>query len=105
MKLVAAVEGGGTSFKVAICQAGKGGDKILHRLSVDSSTGDPATTLTRCALFLRKQKISALGIACFGPIGLNPDDKSTFGRILSTSPKVRVLVSFERSTTGHDTAR
>jgi hypothetical protein len=97
MKLVAAVEGGGTSFSVAICQAAGGGHrgddndhKILHRLSVDSSTGDPATTLTRCALFLRKHgKISALGIACFGPIGLNAEDEKTFGRILSTSPKVR----------------
>jgi hypothetical protein len=95
MKLVAAVEGGGTSFSVAICQAASGGrdndnHKILHRLSVDSSTGDPATTLTRCALFLRKHgKISALGIACFGPIGLNAEDEKTFGRILSTSPKVR----------------
>lgn len=84
MKLIAAVEGGGTTFTVAICNAKTAA--IIHRTSVDS-TGDPATTITRCALFLKPHRISALAIACFGPIGLNPNDETTYGRILSTSPK------------------
>lgn len=82
--LVAAVEGGGSSFEVAICAAKSG--KILHRTSVDS-TGDPATTLTRCALFLQKYNVSALGIATFGPVGIRPSDPETYGRILPSSPK------------------
>ena len=61
---------------------------IVARTAVDS-TGDPATTLTRCAIFLMKhnKQISALGIACFGPVGVKPDDEATYGRILNSSPK------------------
>ena len=84
-KLIAAVEGGGTTFKVALCDASSG--EILHKRSVDAE--DPATTLTRCALFLQAHStdIVALGIATFGPIGIHPSNTETYGRVLESSPK------------------
>ena len=86
MVLIAAVEGGGTSFKVAICRADDG--SIVQRLQVDSSGDDPTACLDACCTFLRQfQPLAALGIATFGPVGVKVDDPTTYGRILSSSPK------------------
>lgn len=83
-KKIAAVEGGGTSFEIAICDLQ---GHILDRKSI-VSRNDPATTLTRCALFLGQHEIVALGIAVFGPVGVKPQCDDTYGRILNSSPKL-----------------
>lgn len=90
--IVAAVEGGGTSFVIAVAKlVPHSTPQILYRHEVDSSHDQPGKTLSECAAFFQKHKppegYSALGIATFGPVGLDPSRKETYGRILSTSPK------------------
>ena len=93
--LVAAVEGGGTSFVVAIAELLPAGNvQILHKLEVDSTRDNPQETLAECASFFERHKpdggYHALGIASFGPVGvLKNNDKSsaTYGCILATTPK------------------
>jgi fructokinase len=87
---VAAVEGGGTTFCIAIAQLHAEGTKITHRISIDSSHEDPQRTLFECATFLEGSKppggYHALGLATFGPVGLNPSQKN-YGSVLPSSPK------------------
>jgi len=92
--LIAAVEGGGTSFVVAVAEffPGKDNPRILHRAEIDSSHDDPSQTLEECATFFRKHKsisadgYAALGVGMFGPLGCNPQ-KDDYGTILPTTPK------------------
>lgn len=88
---VAAVEGGGTTFCIAVAQLTQdGGTNIVHRISIDSSHEDPQRTLWECSTFLKGNKppggYAALGLATFGPVGLDPE-KETYGCILASSPK------------------
>mmetsp|Transcript_17507 Transcript_17507/g.24622 ORF Transcript_17507/g.24622 Transcript_17507/m.24622 type:complete len:400 (-) Transcript_17507:218-1417(-) len=93
--LIAIVEGGGTSFRVAVAELQRKIVEIppiiLHRSSIDSSHDDPTKTLTECVSFFTKHKPSggyhALGVATFGPVGLNSFQKEEYGRILKGSPK------------------
>jgi fructokinase len=88
---VAAVEGGGTSFKVAIGRIDSYHEPptIVHRTQISSR--QPSETLDACAAFLRQHKpthgYTALGIATFGPVGVKLEDPATYGRILPQSPK------------------
>lgn len=90
---IAAVEAGGTSFKIAICQAYNNNKDqrptVVHRTEIDSSHNAPQQTLEECAAFLSQFPYAyrGLGIATFGPVGLRESDKETYGRILSTTPK------------------
>ena len=85
MVLIAAVEGGGTTFKVAICRSEDG--SIVQRFETDSGD-DPTACLAACGAFLRRYRpLAALGIATFGPVGVKVEDPSTYGRILPSSPK------------------
>ena len=103
--IVAAVEGGGTSFVVAVARSSLSTSfsssstetvtqpEILHREEIDSSHDNPSKTLEECAKFFQKHKpndcygYDALGVATFGPVGLNKSNMKTYGHILSTSPK------------------
>mmetsp|Transcript_33193 Transcript_33193/g.50072 ORF Transcript_33193/g.50072 Transcript_33193/m.50072 type:complete len:399 (-) Transcript_33193:288-1484(-) len=90
---IAAVEGGGTTFVVAVAQLTGGRDEveILVRAEVDSSHDDPQRTLQECATFFQTHRPTAgyhaLGLACFGPLGVKEEDEHTYGRILSSTPK------------------
>lgn len=89
--IIAAVEGGGTSFVVAVAELGEDRvPKILFRSEVDSSHDKPHKTLDECAAFFQQHKpkdgYHALGIATFGPVGL-VESRPTYGKILSGSPK------------------
>ena len=90
MVLIAAVECGGTSFKVAVCRPD---GTVVERFAADSSPDDPTRTLGECADFLRQfasSNIAALGIATFGPVGVREEEEEnseTYGRILQSSPK------------------
>jgi fructokinase len=91
--IVAAVEGGGTSFVVAVarlrCDSPET-PEILVRREIDSSHDQPQRTLKECADFFLSHKPKngyvALGIAIFGPVGLDPS-RNTYGCILGSSPK------------------
>jgi fructokinase len=103
--IIAAVEGGGTSFRVAICRVHNDNNndnennntipEILHRIEIDSSHDDPARTLQECVAFLERHKPSgvdnggyyALGLATFGPVGVDIHKTEMYGRILPTTPK------------------
>ncbi len=78
------IEAGGTKF---VCAVGSGPGDIHAEIKFPTTT--PQETLGRAIAFFRQQSarsaISALGVACFGP--LDPDPASpTFGHI-TTTPK------------------
>ena len=62
--IIAAVEGGGTSFVVAVAEVnpdeqvafGQAPPRILQREEIDSSHDDPTITLTQCATFFENHK-------------------------------------------------
>ena len=89
---VAAVEGGGTTFCIAVAQLNEDGTtNIVHRIRIESSHEDPERTLWECSTFLEGNRppggYAALGLATFGPVGLDPEKRDTYGCILSSSPK------------------
>lgn len=98
---IVAVEGGGTSFRVAICRVPpdytlRSKDNVpfsavMHRIEIDSSHDRPADTLAECVTFLTRHKpidgYAALGIATFGPVGVRAENSEEYGRILPTTPK------------------
>ena len=77
--VIVAVECGGTSFRLAICELGKSDGKatndddptIVARTQIDSSHDNPQKTLLDCVEFLLSHKpeggYDALGVATFGP--------------------------------------
>jgi fructokinase len=77
---VAAVEAGGTKFRVAV---GSGPDDVRFETTIATST--PGETIGAAVSFVRDTglPIEGLGIGAFGPIDLD-GSSPTFGRILST---------------------
>jgi fructokinase len=81
--LFGAIEGGGTKF---VCAVGHAPTQVLDRTTF--ATTDPSNTLAACVDFFRRMAlrhgpVSALGLACFGPLQLHrgaPD----FGCLQST---------------------
>lgn len=92
---VAGVEGGGTTWRVAICEGNVG--NIVEQ--AEFPTEDPKTTLDHVISWLSSRHFDAIGVACFGPIDLDPSSK-TYGYITSTPKKqwqhVDVLSPFRR---------
>lgn len=103
LPILAAVEGGGTSFVVTIAElqpqnsiATTSPDaiphtrfKILHKTSIKTTT--PEETLAKSAEFFTNHFPSngydSLGICTFGPVGVNPLKHDSYGKILPGSPK------------------
>mmetsp|Transcript_10693 Transcript_10693/g.19531 ORF Transcript_10693/g.19531 Transcript_10693/m.19531 type:complete len:415 (-) Transcript_10693:1323-2567(-) len=99
--IIAAVEGGGTTFVVSLARMvvdpseSKAGCEsftdlqVLETHTISSELETPQHTLDEVADFLMAhkppQEYAALGIACFGPIGLNKS--KDYGCILASSPK------------------
>lgn len=86
MTLVGAIDAGGTSWRCAIAHDHK---TIVARISFPTTT--PEETIGKAIAFFKEQAslghhIAHLGVACFGPISVNPDAKD-WGHILST-PKL-----------------
>lgn len=83
-KLVGGIEAGGTKF---VCLVGSGPSDV--RAEVRFPTTNPEETLQKAVDFFQQQEqmlgepIQAIGVACFGPIDLNPKS-ATFGSITST---------------------
>lgn len=80
MKL-GALEAGGTKM---VCAVGDENGNVFERISIPTET--PEITVPRMFEFFRGKGIEALGIACFGPVDLNPAS-STYGYI-TTTPKL-----------------
>jgi fructokinase len=80
MTLVGGIEAGGTKF---VCAIGTGPADL--RVTTRFPTTTPDETLARCVAFFRDhtERVSAIGIACFGPIDLQPGSP-TYGFITST---------------------
>jgi len=62
---IAAVEGGGTSFVVAIASSPT---EVLERAEFPTTT--PEETLGKCCAWLKAREYDALGVASFGPVDL-----------------------------------
>jgi fructokinase len=81
--VLAAVEGGGTSWVVALAHAPT--EPPLERETFATSD-DPKETLSAVAQWLSERKYDALGVATFGPVDLDPAS-STYGYITTTPKK------------------
>jgi len=81
MARLAAVEGGGTSFVVAIAVGDPA--NIVERAEFPTTT--PAETLGACCKWLAAREYEALGVASFGPVDLHAASP-TYGYI-TTTPK------------------
>ena len=78
---IGAIEAGGTKMVLA---CGYADGTITERTSIP--TQDPAQTVSAMIEWFANKGIAALGIAAFGPTGVNPS-LSTYGHILQT-PKL-----------------
>lgn len=80
-KILACVEGGGTTFVVALASGAP--TNIVEREEFPTTT--PAETIGKCVAWLRTKQYDALGVATFGPVDLDPASP-TYGYI-TTTPK------------------
>ncbi len=92
--LYGGMEGGGTKF---VCAVGTGPENIVDEIRFPTTT--PAETIPQAVGFFRKHRVSAIGIASFGPVDLN-EASPTYGFITAT-PKpgwsqTDVLAPFKR---------
>lgn len=81
MPLWGAIEAGGTKF---VCAVGTGPDDLWAEVRFPTTM--PEETIGRAIQFFQQQKkgpLTAIGIASFGPVDLNPDSP-TFGYITDT---------------------
>jgi fructokinase len=79
--LYGAIEGGGTKF---VCAVGPSTDQLHDQIRID--TAAPIPTLTAVLRFFEpyRARLRALGVACFGPLELNPARGERFGALLAT---------------------
>lgn len=75
------LEAGGTKM---VCAVGDSDGTIYEQISIPTTT--PEDTMPHIIDYFKKKEIAALGIACFGPVDVNPDSE-TYGTILDT-PKL-----------------
>ncbi|EPY06819.1 fructokinase [Paenibacillus alvei TS-15] len=78
MKLLGAIEGGGTKFVVAV---GTEDGQIQQIESFPTTT--PEETMDRTVAFFKDKGISSIGFGSFGPVDLNPNSP-TYGHIAKT---------------------
>lgn len=78
---IGALEAGGTKM---VCALGDEEGKIYEKISIPTQT--PQITIPRMLEFFKEREIEAIGIGCFGPIGLNRESE-TYGYI-TTTPKL-----------------
>ena len=83
MPILAAVEGGGTTYVVAIARDKP--ENIVERASFPTTT--PEETLNKCKAWLAQRSFDALGIATFGPVDPRTSSK-TYGHITKTPKKL-----------------
>ncbi|HLZ08669.1 MAG TPA: ROK family protein, partial [Chloroflexota bacterium] len=78
--VLGAVEGGGTKF---VCMVGTSPTDVVDEISIP--TTEPAETLGAVVEFLAQPRptveLTAIGVSCFGPVGLDPASP-TYGQVL-----------------------
>ena len=79
MVVLACVEGGGTTFVVALARNDP--TNIVEREEFPTTT--PQETIGKCVAWLKTKEYDALGVATFGPVDLEPTSP-TYGYITST---------------------
>jgi len=77
-KLYGGMEGGGTKF---VCAVGSRPDEIVAEIRFPTTT--PGETLDQAIAFFRKFDLSAIGLAPFGPLDLDPASPD-YGSITAT---------------------
>jgi len=81
-RIFGGVEAGGTKF---VCAVGTGPDDLRDEIRIPTTT--PEETITQAIQFFkttqRRQPLTALGVAAFGPVDLNPQS-ATCGTITHT---------------------
>jgi fructokinase len=77
-KLYGCLEGGGTKF---VCAVGTGPEAINEEIRFPTTT--PDETLDQAIAFFKKHTVSAIGLASFGPLDLNPASPA-YGSITAT---------------------
>jgi fructokinase len=77
-KLYGGMEGGGTKF---VCAVGDGRRGILETVQFPTTT--PGETLEKAISFFQGHRVSAVGLAPFGPLDLDPSSPS-YGSITAT---------------------
>jgi fructokinase len=83
MAVYGGIETGGTKV---VCIVGSGPDDIRAETRIPTTT--PQATIAQCIEFFREQRarhgsLAGVGVACFGPVDLNPESP-TYGFITST---------------------
>lgn len=81
MTKLGSIEAGGTKFVCAVSD-----EKLNIIAKTRISTESPEKTMPEIFKFFKEYQPDAIGIGCFGPIGINPD-KENYGYILAT-PKL-----------------
>ena len=79
MTILACVEGGGTTFVVALARDDP--TNVIERDEFPTTT--PEETIGKCVQWLKQREYDALGIATFGPVELHVEHKN-YGYITST---------------------
>ena len=83
MPILCAIEGGGTTFVVALVNGDTSELSIMERQ--EFATVDPTTTLTEIRRWMNDKTFDAIGVASFGPVDCNVSSP-TFG-FITTTPK------------------
>jgi len=81
MTILACVEGGGTTFVVALARDDP--TNVIEREEFPTTT--PQETIGKCRAWLAEREYDALGVATFGPVDLHRESKY-FG-FITTTPK------------------
>lgn len=79
--ILGALEAGGTKM---VCATGNETGKIFERVSIPTET--PEITIPKLISYFKEKNVEALGIACFGPLELDPES-ADYGHITTTPKK------------------
>lgn len=79
--ILGALEAGGTKM---VCATGDETGKIFERVSIPTET--PEITIPKLISYFKEKNVEALGIACFGPLELDPES-ADYGHITTTPKK------------------
>lgn len=85
------IEAGGTKF---ICSVSDENLNIIAKTRI--TTTIPSITMPLVYQFFQKHQPDAIGIGCFGPIGIDETSKS-YGKILATPKKGGIITLFYRT--------
>lgn len=95
--MLAGIETGGTK---TVCAIAETPTRILHRIELPTTTPDETFARIRQAL-VPYRPLNAIGIAAFGPVGIDPDSPA-YGEVLVTSKPGWQGASYIKALAGFD---